>query len=57
MNIFKSDTPSGHVERPDVMQSKQCDDDRFWTDARLPGSRKYPMDVVSVERPQRGHHY
>jgi hypothetical protein len=62
-NIFKDDT---HTE-PNVgmqldgdlafMRTKQDNRDRFSTEAPLPGSRKYPMDVVSVVRPRRGHDY
>jgi hypothetical protein len=40
-----------------VTQGKMADRDRFYNEARLPGERKYPNDVVSVERPRRGHDY
>jgi len=39
------------------MRTAQDDKDRFYWQQRLPGSVKLPMDVVSVERPRRGHGY
>jgi hypothetical protein len=58
-DLFKNRTVGriGSETNPEqpFMRSKQDDHDRFSTDAPLPGARKYPMDVVSVERPRRGH--
>lgn len=59
-DLFKDKTPSGvysDEDRLPVMQAKLCDQDRFFNEARLPGARKYPMDVVSAPKVRRGHDY
>jgi hypothetical protein len=48
--------PSASSAEP-YMRSKQDLKDLFENEASLPGLRKYPNGVVSVERPRRGHDY
>lgn len=44
-------------DRTPYMRAHLDQTDLFYNEANVPGSRKYPMDVVSVERPRRGHGY
>ena len=58
VDIFEDkSTMPGMIEQDLVVRTILMPADRTWSEAKMPGERKFPLDVRNLVRPPRGHHY